>query len=91
MNLFNTQCDFEYFLEKGLGKYDNFFEYLNNNWPNFIFEILACPYCLGFWITVASAWIFDYDFKYIFVSYFIVFNFWKHFFENEQRIRKNNT
>jgi hypothetical protein len=80
--IFDKDLQFEYFLKKGLGEYSNFFEFLNKQYSNLFFQMLACPFCLGFWLTVLAIPVFDLDWRFTFVSYFFVSMTWM-IIENE--------
>ena len=34
----------------------NFLEFVSIKEPNFLNKLLACPYCLGFWLSVFCCW-----------------------------------
>lgn len=74
---FSKTARYKYFLDKGLGKYDNFFGYLWHKKRNFFTGLLSCPYCLGFWICLAANSIASLEIQYLLVTYFIVIEIWR--------------
>lgn len=87
---FHTEAFIEYchlFGIKRLFKIDEFersqendfsLEYLpwiKQTYPNFLTKLVTCPWCIGFWFTVLSSWIFStfYIFPVIYVITVVIY------------------